>query len=69
MYHIYSYTITETEKPMETTEKLMEWVKEYGIETEIKTVLAEDGYEAALDYIRQWFEGDGESDAILEQYT
>ena len=54
---------------MRTIEKLMRWVKEYEIEDGIKMVLAEDGYEAALDYIRQWFEGDGEADAILEQYT
>lgn len=53
----------------EKTPDLMYWVKEYGIEEDIRNVLADDGTEAAVSFLRTWFDGWGDAERIVEQFT
>lgn len=47
------------------TDQLMEWVDEYGIRENIQDVISDDGYDAAVVFVYQWFDGWGEADAIV----
>jgi hypothetical protein len=65
--------ITETTRAermeREERENLMNWVSEYGLETEIIDHLIDFGHEETVEWLEGWFDGIGDADRIVSWFA
>ena len=50
-------------------EELLGWIDEWGIETELLDYfVTEHNFEQRVEFVREWFDGWGDADAIVAHY-